>query len=94
MNQSAALLLELTILAALLAGCAQPSLVEKNFGASVREMQASQRYVPADAPSRPYGNAPQDPAKTSAVLEAYRADVAKPEEVTDEIRIRVGGSSR
>lgn len=77
------------VVVAALAGCASPSAVEQNFGASVREMQTNQRYLPPDAVIRPQGHRPLDPGKAGAILETYRGDVAKPEEVADDIRIRM-----
>lgn len=75
--------------AAGLAGCAGPSALEQSFGESVREMQLSQRYVPAELRHRPLGHAPLDSFKAGEILEAYRHDVGKPQEVADEIEIRM-----
>lgn len=89
MKASNRLLGAISVAAAFLGGCAGTSPLEATFGDSVREMQLSQRYMPANAEIRPQGHGPADPGKAAGVLGAYRKDISKPEEVTNEIRIRL-----
>jgi type IV pilus biogenesis protein CpaD/CtpE len=84
-------------LATLLAGaCAnEPTLTERNFGDSVREMINAQTYDPStlSAPStEPVEGS--DGRRSENVLEVYRTDIAKPEVVRDEIVLSVGGGQR
>lgn len=70
----------------LLAGCqSTPSRVEDNFGSSVRNAIAQQTAPEAQTG---YG---LDGEKAEVILDAYRTDVAEPEEVErDLIQIRLG----
>jgi hypothetical protein len=80
----------------LLGACAgEPTLTERNFGDSVRQMVRAQTAHPETltAPSNdPVTSA--DGQILEAVLEVYRTDVAKPASVGDEIVINVGGGQR
>lgn len=69
-----------------IAGCqTTPSMVEANFGSSVRNQIALQTAAPN---SEVHG---MDGTKASVVLGTYRADVAKPEKVErDLIQIKLG----
>jgi len=69
-----------------LVGCeTPPSVVEQNFGSSVRNAIALQTAPPSEKPSG------LDGEKAEAVLEAYRGDVAKPEQAERElIQINLG----
>ncbi len=79
-----------TLLAALMTGCA-PTLSERNYGVSVRQMTRAQTYDPEAA-----ANPSPDPANVrdgklgSLIIEAYLADVAAPQEVKQDITINVG----
>lgn len=88
----------LTLVSGLLAGCAEystaPLRLEQDFGNSVRQMQAAQT-LNAKKASDP---ALVEPVKTfdgkkgEAVLDkAYRKDVAKPQEVKQDIIFNIGG---
>ncbi|MDQ2694289.1 MAG: hypothetical protein M3Z21_02715 [Pseudomonadota bacterium] len=73
---------------AAVAGCAtEPRVVEADFGASYRQMVQAQRYeqLPLGA-----GVSGLDGDKAAAVMDAYRKDVAKPEEIPREININQG----
>lgn len=70
------------------AGCAtEPRAVEADFGASYRQMVQAQRLeqLPLGAGARGL-----DGEKAAAVMDAYRKDVTKPEEVPREININLG----
>ena len=56
----------------------------QDFGDSVRQMRTIQTATPGAR------TAPQDGQRSRAVLEAYRQDIAKPQEVQNEIVIKVG----
>ncbi len=79
-----------TLLAALMTGCA-PTLSERNYGVSVRQMTRAQTYDPEAA-----ANPSPDPVNVRdgkvgrKIIEAYRADVAAPEKVQQDITINVG----
>jgi hypothetical protein len=78
--------------AAMLAGCGKPTLVERNFGESVRQMVEAQTYDPSTL-SNPSTEPVEggDGQQLENVIGAYRSDVAKPEAVNDDIVINVGG---
>ena len=81
----------LTAAAMLLSGCAtEPSATEKDFGNSVRQMVRAQTYDPStlDNPSRQPVTG-LDGEHADIVLDAYRTDIAKPEQVRNEIQINV-----
>ncbi len=82
------------MLAALLAaGCAStdPTRVEEDFGKSVRHMVKAQTLNP-QAAENPATDLPSgiDGQKGDAILEAFRADVAKPGEVAKPIKVNAG----
>jgi hypothetical protein len=73
-------------------GCATgPEATERDFGNSVRNMVQAQTLDPTTA-AVPDPNGPDsgDGQRLDNVLEAYRADVAKPEEVAQPLVISVG----
>lgn len=81
-----------TLLVALMTGCGQgPTLSERNYGVSVRQMIRAQIYDPEAA-----ANPSPDPVNVrdgklgSRIIEAYRGDVAAPQEVKQDITINVG----
>lgn len=61
---------------------------EQDFGRSVQQLQAAQVAHPAMRP------APQDGQRARNVLEAYRQDVAGPQEIQNEIVINVGSGGQ
>jgi type IV pilus biogenesis protein CpaD/CtpE len=73
-----------------LAGCATgPETVEKDFGNSVRHMmqvQTANPSAPVDGNALDHG----DGQRANSVMEAYRKDVGKPEEVKKEIILNMG----
>lgn len=79
-----------TLLVALMTGCG-PTLSERNYGVSVRQMVRAQIYDPEAA-----ANPSPDPVNVRdgklgrQIIEAYRADVAAPQEVKQDITINVG----
>lgn len=82
----------ITVLPALLLiGCQTAGPLHPQFGESVQALQAQQRYTPPDAEQHPLGHGPVDGDRAAAILKTYRGDVSKPQEVRDEIRIRIGG---
>jgi hypothetical protein len=75
-----------------LAGCASgPETVERDFGNSVRQMVRSQTLDPLTA-NKPDTKAPEDGdgQRIDNVMDAYRNDVSKPEEVNQPLVISVG----
>lgn len=80
------------VLAALVCtGCATGPAQEREFGASVRSMITNQTYNPqAGLDAQDQGVPSADGAKTEMVLREYRKDVAKPKEITKDLRINVG----
>ena len=70
----------------LLAGCeSTPTALERNFGASVRNMIELQTASPGD---KGFG---LDGRKSEAIIEMYRKDVAEPKKVEESIiRIQLG----
>lgn len=61
---------------------------EQDFGMSVQQLQAVQVARPGMQP------APQDGERARIVLEAYRQDVAGPQEIQNEIVINVGSGGQ
>ncbi len=57
---------------------------KEDFGDSVRHMQSAQTATSATQV------APQDGERTRAVLQTYRQDISKPQEIKNEITINVG----
>ena len=78
--------LMLIVAVLILSGCqSNPSVLDENFGSSVRNMIAVQTAQPRE------GTPSMDGRKGEAVLGAYRADVAKPKQVDrDIINIKLG----
>ena len=80
-----------TLLVALMTGCG-PTLSERNYGVSVRQMVRAQIYDPEAA-----ANPSPDPVNVRdgklgrQIIETYRADFAAPEKVQQDITINVGG---
>lgn len=60
----------------------------QDFGGSVEHMQAMQIARPGMQP------APQDGERARTVLEAYRQDVAGPEQIRNDIVINVGSGGQ
>lgn len=90
--QTLAALVGLPVVVMLGACTTEPTLTERNFGKSVRQMVRAQTYDPStlETPStETIENA--DGRRLESVLEAYRTDVAKPEAVNDDIVISVDG---
>jgi hypothetical protein len=83
----------LTICATLaLAGCAT-SAVEDDFGNSVAAMIESQKAHPeVSANPDPNGVDGTDADRVVRVLETYREDVARPENVSQDIIVNIGGN--
>ena len=79
-------LLPIALAAAAATGC-QTYPERQDFGESVRHLRAIQTATPGAR------TAPQDGERSRAVLEAYRQDVGKPQEVQNEIVITVGTGS-
>ena len=79
-----------TLLVALMTGCG-PTLSERNHGVSVRQMVRAQIYDP-EAAANPslYPANVLDGKLGRPIIEAYRADVAAPEQVKQDITINVG----
>ena len=68
------------------AGCPGPTRNESEFGNSVRNMVAAQKYAPPAAET----TGGLDGIKAEKVLKAYREDVSATEGVKNEIQIKVG----
>ena len=63
-------------------GCVYPE--KQDFGEAVQHMQTVQTATPgADV-------APQDGQRIRAVLETYREDISRPQEIRNDITINVG----
>lgn len=75
-----------------LAACAEPTALEKDFGNSVRAMVAAQKYTPPAAVQPVPVPIGIDGKKAEQVLRTYRQDVSQPQEIKNEIQINVGGS--
>jgi hypothetical protein len=84
-------IVSLTLAAGLMAGCAHgPEAVENDYGNSVRHMMQAQTAnpaAPADANALDHG----DGVRLNNAVEAWRKDVAQPENVQQDIVINVGG---
>jgi type IV pilus biogenesis protein CpaD/CtpE len=79
-NNSTLKLQLLTLLAAVLSGCAtEPSATQKEFGSSVKHMISAQTYEPGDETTG------LDGEKSRRVMDTYREDVAKPKAVEKQI---------
>jgi hypothetical protein len=77
--------------ALLLAGCAQPGLVEETYGDSVRHMVDAQIYDRAAAlDPEPKPVLTLDGEKGEVVLKTHREAVSKPEEVPTPILLEIG----
>lgn len=75
----------------LIAGCAYgPAAVEADYGNSVRHMVQAQTINPA--PVDTHAIEGSDGQRLNTVLETYRKDVSKPEDVKKDIIINVSGS--
>lgn len=74
-----------------LAGCAEPTALEKDFGNSVRAMVAAQKYTPPTAVQPAPVPTGIDGKKAEQVLRVYREDISQPQEIKNEIQINVGG---
>lgn len=83
----------ITLAVLLAAGCAStdPTRVEEDFGNSVRHMVREQTQNPqaAENPAMELPNG-MDGQKGDVILEAFRADVARPGEVARPIKINAG----
>ena len=70
----------LTLLAAVLSGCAsEPSATQKEFGSSVKHMISAQTHEPGDEATGLEGE------KSRRVMQGYREDIAKPKAVEKQI---------
>jgi type IV pilus biogenesis protein CpaD/CtpE len=76
----------------LLAACAsEPTMTERDFGNSVRQMIAAQTYDPSTLTSPPEGAIEStDGQMLEGALEAYRTTVSDQSAVASEITIDVG----
>lgn len=87
------IILLILVLGVTISGCAGtgPKNVERDYGNSVRQMIAGQTLDPSTA-AKPDPDAVDsgDGERLNNVLETYRGDVAKPEEVGQPIVISVG----
>ena len=90
--QTLATLVGLPVVAILGACTTEPTLTERNFGDSVRQMIQAQTYDPStlETPSTETIES-SDGRRLGNVLEAYRTDVAKPESVNEDVVISVDG---
>ena len=83
-----------TLISIFVSGCSStdPIRVEADYGNSVRNMIEAQIYDP-DAAKYPPSEPPTtlDGSYAENVLEAYRDDVSRPEEVDRPILIDIGG---
>ena len=83
-----------TLIRIFVSGCSStdPIRVEADYGNSVRNMIEAQIYDP-DAAKYPPSEPPTtlDGSYAENVLEAYRDDVSRPEEVDRPISIDIGG---
>lgn len=75
----------------LIAGCAHgPEAVEQDYGNSVRHMLQAQTANPA-APADTLAIDHGDGERLNKVIDGYRKDVSKPEDVKRDIVINLGG---
>ena len=72
----------LTALGFTTVGCVYPE--KQDFGDAVRHMQTVQTATPGAEVT------PQDGQRIRSVLETYREDISKPQEIRNEITINVG----
>lgn len=84
-------LLTVALLLVVTSGCTNQSVVERDFGNSVRHVVRSQTLDPIatvapDPDPVEYG----DGQRLEAVLDSYREDVAKPKDIGQDIVIQVG----
>ena len=80
----------LVVICAAAAGCAQVPTQDEHFGDSVRQMIRNQTDNPQAGDSVDRNATSLDGRKGEAVLEVYREDVAKPEDLPAQIQINVG----
>lgn len=72
-----------------LAACqTEPTRSEREFGDSVRQMVAAQKYQPAGTPTE--ASSGLDGQKAEKIMSVYRDDVAQPKQIKNEIQINVG----
>ena len=75
-------------------GCAG-SAVEADFGESVRNMvQAQQAHPEVSRNPDPEAVDSTDGGRVVNAVDAYRSDVSKPSEVSQDIILRIGGGGR
>jgi type IV pilus biogenesis protein CpaD/CtpE len=76
-----------------LGACAhEPTALERNFGASVRNMIEAQTHDPSTLSSPSTETIEQsDGRRLESVLDVYRTDVAKPQAASEDIVISVDG---
>jgi len=77
-----------------LAGC-ETSRVEQEYGEAVRQMINAQVYDPSTLTSpsaKPVEGA--DPDMVNSAIEAFREHVSRPEDVSQDVVIQVGGQGR
>ncbi|HZL94175.1 MAG TPA: hypothetical protein VFB99_11040 [Vicinamibacterales bacterium] len=90
--QTLAALVGLPVVVLLGACTTEPTLTERNFGDSVRQMIQAQTHDPSTlaTPSTETVES-SDGRRLENVLDAYRTDVAKPESVNEDVVISVDG---
>ena len=90
--QTIGVLVGFPVIAVLAACTTEPTLTERNFGKSVRQMVDAQTYDPSTltTPSTETIES-NDGRRLENVLETYRNDVAAPAAVNDDIVISVDG---
>lgn len=90
--QTLAALVGLPVVVLLGACTTEPTLTERNFGNSVRQMIQAQTHDPSTlaTPSTETVES-SDGRRLENVLDAYRTDVAKPESVNEDVVISVDG---
>ena len=82
----------LALIASLQACTTKQTLVERNFGDSVRNMVEAQTFDPSTLSSPPTETIDSgEGRRLEAVLETYRTDVAKPAGVQEDVVISVDG---
>jgi hypothetical protein len=71
-------------------GCSttDPDTIDRDFGNSVRRMVEAQKVYPGYTQPQTAG---MDGPRAQNVLEAYRADVAKPQKVEQPVQVIIGG---
>jgi len=88
--QKALLFTTAAIAIGLAGGCASHSALENDFGKSVRHMTRSQTLNPAPVSPAESSTVDGDGDRLMNVLDAYREDVSKPEDVSQDIVVNVG----